>query len=105
VVRAHYREYGPGWEGTRASGAIWALNGRFHFGTAPLANNHEAPADHVHHPSTVGCLLDLDAGAMTVFVNGEPLTRQCEYRFATDREWAPTVGLRCAGEALFSNTV
>jgi hypothetical protein len=50
----------------------------------------------------VGCLLDADAGAMTVFVDGEPLAVQCEYVFPTDREWYPSVGLGCQDDALFS---
>ncbi len=54
-------------------------------------------------PCTVGCLLDADAGAMTVFVDGEPLPQQCEYKFPTDREWFPTVGLGYEHNALFSN--
>jgi hypothetical protein len=53
----------------------------------------------------VGCLLDADAGAMTVFVNGERLEQQCEYRFPTDREWAPTVALWDKNDALFSSAV
>ncbi len=57
-------------------------------------------------PCTVGCLLYLDAGAMTVFVDGEPLAQQCEYKFPTDgREWAPSVGLGVRRDALFSNAV
>jgi hypothetical protein len=57
-------------------------------------------------PCTVGCLLDADAGAMMVFVDGEPLAEQCEYRFPTDgRDWLPTVGLRFADDSLFSNAV
>jgi hypothetical protein len=47
----------------------------------------------------------LDAGAMTVFIDGEPLEEQCEYTFPTDREWAPTVGLGYGRDALFSNSV
>ncbi len=39
---------------------------------------------------------------MTVFVDGEPLAEQCENKFPTDREWAPTVGLFYGGDALFS---
>jgi hypothetical protein len=43
-------------------------------------------------PCVVGCLLDLDAGAMTVFVAGKPLEVQCEYRFPKDgRAWYPSV--------------
>jgi hypothetical protein len=62
----------------------------------------------VQCPCTVGCLLDLDAGAMTVFVDGAPLAQQCPYKFPTDgREWAPTVGLGLVyeHEALHSNAV
>jgi hypothetical protein len=60
----------------------------------------------VECPCSVGCLLDADAGTMTVFVDGEPLPQQCEYQFPTDgREWAPSVGLGCQRDALFSNAV
>ncbi len=54
-------------------------------------------------PCTVGCLLDADAGTMTVFVNGLPLAVQCEYRFPTNREWYPSVGLTFENDALHSN--
>jgi hypothetical protein len=79
----------------------------FRFGTAPLsrAQNTLIPPE-VACPCAVGCLLDADAGTMTVFVDGEPLEEQCEYRFPTDgREWAPSVGLGFENDALFSNTV
>jgi hypothetical protein len=59
----------------------------------------------VNCPCTIGCLLDADAGAMTVFVNGEPLPQQCDYRFPADREWMPSVRLGYEHDALFSNAV
>ena len=77
--------------------------GCFCFGTATLARDEYDEVPEVASPCTVGCLLDADAGAMTVFVDGEPLAEQCKYRFPTDgREWAPTVGLYYAGNAVFS---
>jgi hypothetical protein len=76
------------------------------FGTAPLSATQFKYVPQVVCLCTVGCLLDLDAGAMTVFVNGEALPHQCEYKFPTDgREWAPTVGFCCANDVLFSNAV
>ncbi len=100
------------------SGATFVLCGQFDFGTAPLpaSQRKEVPnvqpvpgnqwehAPSVQCPCTVGCLLDLDAGAMTVFVNGEPLERQCSYKFPTDRAWYPSVGLEFEKDALFSNS-
>ncbi len=53
----------------------------------------------------MGCLLDADAGAMTVFVDGEPLAVQCEYQFQTDRAWYPSIGLKYEHDVLFSNIV
>jgi hypothetical protein len=59
----------------------------------------------VQSPCAVGCLLDADAGKMTVFVDGEPLKKQCKYTFPVDgREWAPTVSLHYDGDVLFSNS-
>jgi hypothetical protein len=82
------------------------LDGAFLFGTAPLSGDQFKEVPKVPWPCTVGCLLDADAGAMTVFVDGEPLSQQCEYRFPTDgREWAPSVGLFFEHDALFSNSV
>jgi hypothetical protein len=99
-------EHGPGnaESGSAASGVTFMpLLGRFDFGSPPLEESLTFPA--VKAPCTVGCLLDLVAGAMTVFVDGEPLAVQCPYKFPTDREWAPTVGLHRDGDALFSNAV
>ncbi len=76
-----------------ASGATFEPWGRFWFGTAPLSSHQKKDVPRVKCPCTVGCLLDLKAGAITVFVNGEPLAEQCEYTFPTDREWAPSVSL------------
>jgi hypothetical protein len=101
------RESGPGNGSSSASGATFGLLGRFDFGTAPLSQlqtqdlAEEAPK--AAWPCTVGCLLDADAGAMTVFVNGEPLAVQCEYKFPMDRVWYPSVGLGFMGDALFSS--
>ncbi len=100
-----HRETGPGNWSSAASGATLVLFGRFDFGTAPLARDQCEEVSKATCPGTVGCLLDADAGAMTVFVNGEPLEEQCEYQFPTDRrEWAPTVGLRLHSDALFSDS-
>ncbi len=81
------------------------LWGSFDFGTAPLTSDQRKGVPEVPCPCTVGCLLDLDACAMTVFVDGEPLAKQCEYTFPTDREWAPSVGLGIIDDAFISNAV
>jgi hypothetical protein len=99
-------DFGAGDRGSSASGATFALWGIFGFGTAPLSGHQHKYLPSVECPCTVGCLLDAGAGAMTVFVDGEPLAQQCEYTFPTDgREWAPTVGLCYDGDALFSSAV
>jgi hypothetical protein len=100
-------ELGPSYVASRASGATFSPRGFFEFGTAPLARNQkEKRVPKVKRPCTVGCLLDADAGAMTVFVNGKPLKQQCEYKFPNDgREWAPSVGFVDEHDALFSNSV
>ncbi len=95
----------PGTRVSSASGATLQLAGRFWFGTAPLSTDQFKDVPELPCPCTVGCLLDADAGAMTVFVDGEPLEEQCEYTFPTDREWAPTVGLVREHDALFSSAV
>jgi hypothetical protein len=98
-------ELGPGVEISNASGADFASSGFISFGTAPLQRAQCESVPPAQCPCSVGCLLDLDAGAMTVFVDGEPLEEQCEYTFPTDREWFPTVAV-CSGiDALFSNAV
>ncbi len=74
-------------------------------GLGPISRDQFKRATQVACSCTVGCLLDADAGAMTVFVDGEPLAEQCEYRFPTDRAWAPSVGLCFMDDALFSNAV
>ncbi len=76
-----------------------------YFGTAPLSGDQVQNAPEVECPCTVGCVLDLDAGAMTVFVDGELLAEQCEYQFTADREWFPSVGLAYEHDVLFSNAV
>jgi hypothetical protein len=88
-----------------ASGATFMPFGSFHFGTAPLSRVQYKEVQLVKCPCTVGCMLDVDAGAMTVFVDGVRLDEQCEYTFPTDREWAPSVGLRFETDTLFSNAV
>ncbi len=104
ALRTDDSENGPGTaRGSSASGATFMPFGRFRFGTAPLSRHQFKDVPNVQCPCTVGCLLDADAGAMTVFVDGELLAQQCEYTFPTDREWAPSVGLGCQGDALFSN--
>jgi hypothetical protein len=95
------RENGPGSRSSPASGANFMPWGLFHFGTAPLSADQFKRVPGVVCPCTLGCLLDADAGVMTVFVDGEPLDEQCDYTFPTDREWFPTVGL--SSDALFSN--
>ncbi len=78
----------------------FTLRGDFRSGATEKQNKQ---VQQVKWPCTVGCLLDLAAGAMTVFVDGEPLEEQCEYTFPTDgREWAPAVALGTARDALFS---
>jgi hypothetical protein len=94
---------GPGDATSLASGATLTPCGFFHFGTAPLSDHQSKNLPRVQCPCTVGCLLDADAGEMTVFVDGEPLAQQCAYTFPTDREWSPTVGMM--NEAIFSNYV
>jgi hypothetical protein len=40
---------------------------------------------------------------MTVFVDGEPLAKQCKYAFPKDgRKWFPSVALVTSGAALLS---
>ncbi len=104
-LRTDVGDWGCGDESSSASGATFQPFGRFHFGTALFSRNQTKEVPMVACPCTVGCLLDADAGAMTVFVDGEPLAQQCAYTFPTDREWAPTVGLRYEDDALFSNAV
>jgi hypothetical protein len=105
ALRSDDGEWGPGSASSCASGATFMPSGFFDSGTAPLSADHAVHAPQVACPCTLGCLLDLDAGAMTVFVNGEPLPQQCEYKFPTDREWAPSVGFGYAMDALFSNAL
>jgi hypothetical protein len=91
--------------GTKSSGAVFALGGGFHFGTAPLATDSWIDAPENVRPCLVGCLLQLDAtpARMTVFVNSEPLAVQCEYDFPKDgRAWYPSVAIRFETMALFS---
>jgi hypothetical protein len=76
------------------------LNGRFWFGTSPLAADSCIAAQRIERECAIGCFLDLDAtpARMTVFVDGEPVAVQCEYDFPTDRAWYPSVALwRSAG--------
>ncbi len=91
-------------------------SGWFQFGTASLEegsdDDHERGQEREHDapkavcPCTVGCLLDIGAGEMTVFVDGEPLEQQCQYKFPCDgREWFPTVSLKLEGDDLVSNAV
>jgi hypothetical protein len=109
-------EWGPGNVESGASGAVFAPSGFVYWGTAPISGedqfmrvprtwNYANAEPNTARPCTVGCLLDADAGEMTVFVDGEPLAEQCEYRFPTDRDWFPSVGLGRKGEELFSNVV
>jgi hypothetical protein len=104
ALRTDAADWGPGWPSSPASGAVFALWGDFRFGTAPLARHQSKRVPNVACRCTVGCLLDADAGAMTVFVDGEPLVQQCDYKFP-DREWYPSVGLKYEHDALFSNSV
>jgi hypothetical protein len=100
------KEWGAGSSHSPASGATFGLLGRFRFGTVPLSDEMRKSVPKVECPCSVGCLLDADAGTMTVFVDGESLEEQCEYKFPTDgREWAPTVALGYKDDALFSNAV
>ncbi len=47
--------------------------------------------------------MDATPARMTVFVDGEPLARQCEYDFPKDgRAWYPSVSLWEYDTALFS---
>jgi hypothetical protein len=98
-------EWGPGNAESRASGETYMPLGHLEFGTAPLADDQSTNTSKFACPCTVGCLLDADAGAMTVFVDGEPLAQQCKYKFPKDREWAPSVGLAFEKDALLSNAV
>jgi hypothetical protein len=108
VTQSTFGEARVGWSTARsppearaASGATFSPRGYVRFGSAPPSADQFEPK--VQCPCTVGCLFDTDAGAMTVFVDGEPLAQQCEYRFPTDREWLPSVALGFK-DALFSNT-
>jgi hypothetical protein len=106
ALRTDDDENGPGVASSSASGATFLPYGAFWFGTAPLSRDQYTEAPVAMSPCTIGCLLDADAGAMTVFVNGEPLPQQCEYTFPTDgREWAPSVALCYKDDAMFSNAV
>jgi hypothetical protein len=105
ALRTDDDENGPGSDDSGASGAVFAPGGRFCCGTQPLAHIEYTEVAPIACPCAVGVLLDLDLGAMTVFVNGELLEEQCAYEFPTDREWAPTVGFGELTEAAFSNTV
>jgi hypothetical protein len=77
------REYGPGNGDTSAAGGVFATKS----------------------PCTVGCLLDVDGGAMTVYLDGERVEQQRTDKFPQDgRAWYPSVGLGHANDVLFSNT-
>jgi hypothetical protein len=105
-LRTGRGEWGAGDEESDASGAVFVPLGRFDFGTAPLPRAQSTHVPGATVPCTVGCLLDVDAGAMTVFVDGEPLAAQCQYKFPADgRKWYPTVALYNEKEALFSTDV
>lgn len=101
----HY-EYGPGNDNSCASGAVFQLCGNFSFGTAPLATDQRELVSSAKRPCTVGCLLDVDAGAMTVFVDGKPRDGQCKYKFPKNGYvWFPSVGISQAGNELYFNAV
>ncbi len=90
-------EYGPGDAASVSSGAVYS-----HFG-APSTRRYLAQAMEADWKSgcSVGCLLDLDAGTMTVFADDQPLA-VADFAFTRDREWLPTVGLGCAGQTVQS---
>lgn len=97
---------GPGWN-PPVSGAVFTIAGYFDFGTAPMRG--PAPqtmeVEGVTRLCTVGCLLNLETGLMTVFADGEPLADQCRYRFPTDRKWYPSVMFYNSPDTLYSNEV
>jgi hypothetical protein len=53
---------------------------------------------------TIGCLLDLDAGIMTVFADDMLFDNQPCYEFRADREWFPTVGMKYGKNTVISNS-
>lgn len=53
---------------------------------------------------TIGCLLDLDAGIMTVFGDGRLFRIQPGYKFQADCEWFPTVGMKYGKNTVISNS-
>jgi hypothetical protein len=102
----HDEENGPGDANSAASGATLQLNGCFLFSTAPISKDQLKCAPSVECPCAFGCLLDVDAGAMTVFADGEALPVQCNYTFPMDgRAWYPSVALAFENDALFSNVL
>jgi hypothetical protein len=54
---------------------------------------------------TIACLLDLNAGIMTVFIDGEIMETESNYRYHADCEWFPTVGTGIGYIELYSNSI
>ncbi len=84
-------EYGPGSDFSNASGATFRPGVIVDVGPEPLLEMKYAYVCGVIPPCSLGCMLDLDAGTMTVFADGKLLAQQFDYKFLTDRKWFPTV--------------
>jgi hypothetical protein len=82
---------GPGCRHSSASGATFNSWGSFNFGTAPLSENQCEKFPKINLPCNVGCLLDLDAGIMTVFIDTNPVKTKSNYKFPRDRKWFPSI--------------
>jgi hypothetical protein len=54
---------------------------------------------------TIACLLDLDTGIMTVFIDGEIMETESDYRYHADCEWFPTVEMGIGYSELYSNSI
>lgn len=84
-------ELGPGSYLSGASGATFRPRIKVEVGPAPLLEMKYVYFYGTTLPCSLGCLLDLDVGIMTVFADGKPLAEQFDYKFLTDRKWFPTV--------------
>jgi hypothetical protein len=93
---------------SHSAGATYSTNGGQFYTSAP--NGIQTAVEVPRHGAlcTVAVLLDLDAnpGRMTVFVDGEALPEQSDFRFEPSAgPWRPTVALLSVGDAVFSNAL
>jgi hypothetical protein len=94
----------PNKDTTLCSGADYTKFGIYGYGTGCTAGN-SVEVSVTKRPCVLGCLLDLDStpARMTIFVDGKPLSEQCEYDFPKDgRLWYPTVSLRDIDSSVIS---